>query len=113
MTLRDPHGTAYDLTGPDGAPVVVLVHGLGLNRAVWQWMIPDLAQRFRVLTFDFLGHGESPPPPASLPCATCPNSFARCLTICTSPRLLSLASRLAAWSRGVWRRIILTGFPRW
>lgn len=62
MTLHDPHGTAYDLTGPDGAPVVVLVHGLGLNRAVWQWMTPDLAQHFRVLTYDFLGHGESPPP---------------------------------------------------
>lgn len=62
MTLRDPKGTAYDLTGPEGAPVVVLVHGLGLNRAVWQWMVPALSQRFRVLSYDFLGHGESPPP---------------------------------------------------
>ncbi|HMS96504.1 MAG TPA: alpha/beta fold hydrolase [Tabrizicola sp.] len=62
MTLHDPRGTAYDLTGPVGAPVVVLVHGLGLNRAVWQWMVPDLARHFRVLTYDFLGHGESPPP---------------------------------------------------
>lgn len=62
MLLRDPAGTAYDLTGPERAPVVVLVHGLGLNRAVWQWMVPDLAQRFRVLTYDFLGHGDSPPP---------------------------------------------------
>ena len=62
MTLHDPHGTAYALTGPETAPVVVLVHGLGLNRQVWQWMVPDLAQHFRVLTYDFLGHGESPPP---------------------------------------------------
>ncbi|MBL9053240.1 MAG: alpha/beta fold hydrolase [Tabrizicola sp.] len=62
MTLRDPHGTAYDLTGPENAPVVVLIHGLGLNRAVWQWMVPDLARHFRVLTYDFLGHGDSPPP---------------------------------------------------
>lgn len=62
MTLRDSHGTAYDLTGPEGAPVVVLVHGLGLNRAVWQWMVPVLATRFRVVSYDFLGHGESPDP---------------------------------------------------
>lgn len=63
MTPRDRQGTAYELTGPKGAPVVVLVHGLGLNRAVWQWMIPSLAARFRVLSYDFIGHGESPPPP--------------------------------------------------
>ena len=62
MTQRDGHGTAYELSGPKGAPVVVLVHGLGLNRAVWQWMIPDLGLRFRVLSFDFIGHGDSPPP---------------------------------------------------
>ena len=59
---RDPQGTAYDLTGPEGAPVVVLVHGLGLNRAVWQWLVPVLSSRFRVLSYDFLGHGDSPPP---------------------------------------------------
>ncbi|MBN8631001.1 MAG: alpha/beta fold hydrolase [Rhodobacterales bacterium] len=59
--MIDPHGTAYDLTGPEDAPVVVLVHGLGLNRAVWQWITPDLA-RFRVLTYDLIGHGETAPP---------------------------------------------------
>ncbi len=62
MTRRDPSGTAYDLTGPEDAPVVALIHGLGLNREVWQWLAPVLATRFRVLTYDFLGHGESPPP---------------------------------------------------
>lgn len=62
MTLRDPQGTAYDLSGPIGAPVVVLVHGLGLNRAVWQWLVPVLAVRFRVVSYDFLGHGISPDP---------------------------------------------------
>ena len=62
MTLRDDHGTAYDLAGPTGAPVVVLVHGLGLNREVWQWMVPVLAMRFRVVSYDLLGHGMSPDP---------------------------------------------------
>jgi flavin reductase (DIM6/NTAB) family NADH-FMN oxidoreductase RutF/pimeloyl-ACP methyl ester carboxylesterase len=62
MTLRDPLGTAYHLAGPETAPAVVLIHGLGLNRAVWQWMVPDLARRFRVITYDLVGHGESQPP---------------------------------------------------
>lgn len=54
-------GTTYDLTGPEDAPVVVLIHGLGLTRAVWQWLIPDL-QKFRVLTYDLIGHGETASP---------------------------------------------------
>lgn len=55
-------GTAYDLTGPKGAPVVVLVHGLGLNRACWRWLLPDLSRVFRVLAYDLPGHGDSAPP---------------------------------------------------
>lgn len=55
-------GTAYQITGPEGAPVVVLVHGLGLNSAVWQWLVPVLAPRFRVITYDLVGHGQSAPP---------------------------------------------------
>ncbi|MCV2871641.1 alpha/beta hydrolase [Defluviimonas sp. WL0050] len=56
-------GTVYDLSGPEGAPTVVLIHGLGLNRACWQWLVPELAGRYRVLAYDLLGHGESGPPP--------------------------------------------------
>jgi Alpha/beta hydrolase family len=55
------NGTTYDLTGPKDAPVVVLIHGLGLTRAVWQWLLPDL-KKLRVLTYDLIGHGETAPP---------------------------------------------------
>lgn len=59
-------GTAYDSAG-DG-PAIVLVHGLGMDRRMWQWQVPELARRFRVVTYDLLGHGESDPPadPVSL-----------------------------------------------
>jgi len=53
-------GTAYNLTGPEEAPVVVLIHGLGLTRAcTWGKIAPVLAQRFRVLAYDLPGHGET------------------------------------------------------
>ena len=53
-------GTAYDLTGPDDAPVVVLIHGLGLTReSTWKPIARLLAGPFRVLSYDLLGHGES------------------------------------------------------
>ncbi len=58
-------GTAYDLTGPEGAPVVAMIHGLGLTRgATYRDMIPMLADRFRVLSYDLCGHGETVLPEA-------------------------------------------------
>jgi len=52
--------TAYDIYGA-GAPVI-LIHGLGLNRAMWQWQLPALSSRFQVVCYDLLGHGDSPKP---------------------------------------------------
>lgn len=52
--------TAYDVHG-DGAPVI-LIHGLGLNRAMWQWQLPALSAKFQVVCYDLLGHGDSPKP---------------------------------------------------
>ncbi len=64
MTTITTGGTAYDLSGPDRAPAVVLIHGLGLTRGItWQGITPVLAQRFRVLSYDLCGHGET-----ALPC---------------------------------------------
>jgi len=56
-------GTAYELSGIEGAPVVALIHGLGLTRETWTAHIPALAERYRVVAYDLLGHGDSAPPP--------------------------------------------------
>lgn len=53
-------GTAYEEKG--GGPTVVLIHGLGLNRECWDWTVPALTDRYRVITYDLHGHGESGPP---------------------------------------------------
>lgn len=53
-------GTAYTVEG-SGQPVV-LVHGMGLNRDMWDWQLPPLVSRFRVVRYDLVGHGRSDPP---------------------------------------------------
>lgn len=58
-----PDGTAWKRYGKRGAPTVVLIHGFGLNRAVWQWMIPALEDSYDIIAYDIFGHGESAPPP--------------------------------------------------
>lgn len=57
-----PDGSFYTLSGPADAPVVVLIHGLGLNHACWQWLAPVLKPQFRVLRYDLIGHGQSANP---------------------------------------------------
>ncbi|WP_371224068.1 alpha/beta fold hydrolase [Roseovarius sp. 2305UL8-3] len=56
-------GTAYELSGPEDAPVVVLIHGLGMTRAsTWGPIARLLVGQFRVLSYDLNGHGETPLP---------------------------------------------------
>lgn len=54
----------YFLGGPQGAPPVVLVHGLGGCAANWVDVAPSLAERYRVLVPELPGHGLSAPLPA-------------------------------------------------
>lgn len=58
---RSRNGTAWVEAG-EGEPLV-LVHGVGMNRAVWTPQIECLARDYRVIAYDMLGHGESPLPP--------------------------------------------------
>ena len=59
-----PDGTVLEETGLPDAPAAVLIHGLGLCREAWQWQTPALAERYRVISYDLYGHGDSAPPPA-------------------------------------------------
>ena len=59
-----PDGTAYGLLHKTDAPVVVLIHGLGLCRHMWRDHIADFASDFQVVCYDLLGHGDSVAPTA-------------------------------------------------
>jgi pimeloyl-ACP methyl ester carboxylesterase len=50
---------AYWVSGPDRAPVVVLLHGATLDHQAWNDQVDGLAERYRVVVPDLRGHGES------------------------------------------------------
>jgi 3-oxoadipate enol-lactonase len=59
---------AASLEGDAGQPVLVLGPSIGTNREVWRPQIPSLARYFRLLRFDYPGHGGTGSrPAASLP----------------------------------------------
>jgi sigma-B regulation protein RsbQ len=47
------------VTGPSGAPVVMLANGFGCDQSMWRLITPGLEQDFRVVRFDHVGSGRS------------------------------------------------------
>jgi esterase len=45
--------------GDPAAPPLLLLHGITSSTSTWDWLVPDLASRHRVLRLDFRGHGRS------------------------------------------------------
>ena len=52
----------YELTGKNGAPVVMLSHSLACSLVMWQPQMAALEPAFQVLRFDTRGHGDSDAP---------------------------------------------------
>lgn len=48
--------------GPGDAPVLVLNHTLATSRAMWRAQVAHFSPRYRVVSFDMRGHGESAAP---------------------------------------------------
>jgi pimeloyl-ACP methyl ester carboxylesterase len=63
VTLRSGLRVHYQQVGE--GPDVVMVHGITGNLAVWHLhIVPALADRFRMLTYDLRGHGLTETPPS-------------------------------------------------
>ena len=52
----------YELTGNDAAPTVVFINGLFQDTTSWALAVRALAPRFRTLTYDCRGQGQSDKP---------------------------------------------------
>jgi pimeloyl-ACP methyl ester carboxylesterase len=48
--------------GPRDAPALVLIHGFTASTRSWDLLVPVLAERYRVIRIDLLGHGGSAKP---------------------------------------------------
>jgi pimeloyl-ACP methyl ester carboxylesterase len=60
------HAVTGGTSAPDGAPVMILIHGAGMDGTVWQLQSRYLAHRgVRVLAVDLPGHGHSDGPALS------------------------------------------------
>lgn len=53
----------HDITGPPDGPVLVIGSSLGTNLHMWDPQLDALAERYRVVRYDHLGHGASSVPP--------------------------------------------------
>lgn len=55
--------TAYACHGEVSAPALVFIHGVGMNKSVWDAQVTDFAADYFLVTYDLLGHGDSDRPP--------------------------------------------------
>jgi pimeloyl-ACP methyl ester carboxylesterase len=61
--VHEGHRISYDVHGEGDRPLV-LIHGLLMNRRMFDRLAPTMAERGnRVITMDLLGHGRSDRPP--------------------------------------------------
>jgi len=54
--------TAYRFDGPADGPVVLMSNSLMSSYDMWNWTVPALTDRYRVLRYDTRGHGRSSTP---------------------------------------------------
>lgn len=61
VALADIRGArlAWRLDGDPAAPVVMLSNSLLSTHTMWDWQMPALLERYRVLRYDTRGHGQS------------------------------------------------------
>lgn len=56
------HGDRVAYRDEGSGEVILLIHGMGGSSKTWSGMIPLLAQKYRVIAPDLLGHGQSDKP---------------------------------------------------
>jgi 3-oxoadipate enol-lactonase len=65
LALGDGTHIAYRIEGAAGRPALVLSNSIGTTFRMWDDLMPELTRHFRVLRYDFRGHGQSDVPPGA------------------------------------------------
>jgi proline-specific peptidase len=61
---QDPHPrTNYQVSG-EGFPLI-LIHGVGLDRTMWEKQVEHFSTHYKVISYDMMGHGTSFKPTGS------------------------------------------------
>ena len=59
---RDGVSIHYEVHGPDKAQPILLSHGYGATRRMWDGQVAAFTDRYRLVLWDMRGHGESGDP---------------------------------------------------
>ena len=59
--LFNKDGTSYKIFG-DRPPTLIFIHGVGMCDEIWAPQVEYFSKKYQVITYDFLGHGQSPLP---------------------------------------------------
>jgi 3-oxoadipate enol-lactonase len=63
-------GIAYRVDGPNDGPAIVFINSLGTDHRLWDAQVDALVRDYRIVRFDFCGHGASEPPRAPVSIAS-------------------------------------------
>ena len=55
MAERDKMKISYETHGKQTNPCVILIHGLGLNKQMWQWIMSDLRNLIMLSHMTYMG----------------------------------------------------------
>jgi 3-oxoadipate enol-lactonase len=58
ITVKN-HTVSYNDEGPNGAPVIILIHGFPFNKSMWNEQMEMLTDNYRVIAYDIRGFGNS------------------------------------------------------
>ncbi len=64
MSFADINGIkiCYEIYGSDNNIPIILIHGFGAKKEIWNSQVGALSKKFKVITFDIRGSGKSDRP---------------------------------------------------
>jgi 3-oxoadipate enol-lactonase len=62
FSIKKDIDIAYEISGNNAGPKMILIHGLFLNADCWKFQLEEFEKDFNILRFDLRGHGRTTKP---------------------------------------------------